>query len=294
MTADSHPLPTSEDIRFNAIAIAESLDRGAHTGKILSEYLNGLIEETMLPVQIIHKDCSGANAFREFVDSLVISVRTDGLLPVLHLEAHGSLEAGIYFADDSRLTWTELCDVIRPLNVATSMQLTVVVAACFGISVVMGVSLKETAPCFAMIGPSDELDPGEVLASYRSIYSAMLKTLDAAQVAKAMGETKPAQGSMVLMSAQRWFELLMMEYLEKHADTKGRKETAMRHYRKSRAVGEAADLSELKRQLKANLPQVVRNYFEAYFGYKLAPNNRARFERLWLPYQKKIAEVLSK
>jgi hypothetical protein len=157
----------------------------------------------------------------------------------------------------------------------------------------MGVSLKEPAPCFAMIGPSDELDPGEVLASYRSMYSAMLKTLDAAHIVAAVNSTKPARGEIVLISAQRWFELLMTEYLEKHANAKGRKEAAMRHYRALRASGNDPDLRQLKRQLSMNLRHVVRAHFESYFAYAAVPANQARLERLWPPYEVKIEAALS-
>ena len=158
---------------------------------------------------------------------------------------------------------------------------------------VMGVSLNRPAPCFAMIGPSDELDPGEVLASYRSMYKAMLTTLDAAHVVAAMGSTRIAQGEVVLMTAQYWFELLMMEYLEKHAHARGRKEAAMRHYRALRASGIDADLGALKRQLKANLHQVVRKYFESYFAYGVVPGNDVRFEPYWPAYEKMIATAVS-
>ena len=157
----------------------------------------------------------------------------------------------------------------------------------------MGVSLNRPAPCFAMIGPSDELDPGEVLASYRSMYKAMLTTLDAAHVVAAMGSTRIAQGEVVLMTAQYWFELLMMEYLEKHAHARGRKEAAMRHYRALRASGIDADLGALKRQLKANLHQVVRKYFESYFAYGVVPGNDVRFEPYWPAYEKMIATAVS-
>lgn len=293
MRQTARPPSHSEDIRFNAIVIAESLDRGARTGKILYDYLGGLIAETELPIVALYEECTGAEAFRTFVLQLTDSVHKCGLLPLLHIEAHGSLDEGIYFADDTFLTWPELCELIRPLNIATSFQLTVVVAACFGISVVMGVSLKQPAPCFAMIGPSDELDPGEVLAGYRSMYKAMLTTLDAGHVAGAMRSAKPSRGEFILMSAQHWFELLMMEYLEKHANAKGRKEAAMRHYRSRRASGIQVDLGELKRQFKANLRQVVRTHFESYFAYGLVPENHARFERIWPAYEAKIAKTLS-
>lgn len=86
----------------------------------------------------------------------------------------------------------------------------------------------------------------------------------------------------------------MMQYLEKHADVKSRKQAAMRQYRELRASGISADLGELKRQFKANLPQLVRSYFEAYFGYEVVPHNGARFERLWPPYEAKIALALSR
>jgi hypothetical protein len=282
-----------EDIRFNAIAIVESLDRGARTGKILHEYLCGLIAEVELPIATLYEECSSAETFRSFVRQLTDRVHTDGLLPLLHIEAHGSLEEGVYFADDTMLIWPELCEVVRPLNIASSFQLTVVVAACFGISVVNGVSLNRPAPCFAMVGPSDELDPGEVLASYRSMYKAMLTTLDAANVVAAMRSTRIAQGEVVLMTAQYWFELLMMEYLEKHANAKGRKEAALRHYRALHALGNEADLSALKRKLKANLRPVVRKYFESYFAYGVVPGNDVRFEPYWPAYEQMIATAIS-
>lgn len=293
MRSNARSPETAEDSRFNAVAIAESLDRCARTGKILHDYLEAAIAERELPVIALYNECRGAEAFRRFVLELTNHVHNHGLLPLLHIEAHGSLEDGIYFADGTVLTWTELCDVIRPLNVATAYQLTVFVAACFGISVVMGVSLKQPAPCFAMVGPSDELDPGEVLAGYRSMYKAMLTTPDGGRLVAAMSSAKPSRGEFILMSAQHWFELLMTKYLEEHANARGRKEAAMRQYRSLCASGIRADLGELKRRFKSQLPQVVRTYFESYFGYGIVPRNEARFEKFWPAYAAKIAKALS-
>jgi hypothetical protein len=283
---------STEDIRLNAIAIVESLDSGARTGSILFEYLAGLIEETALPVTAMYKECEGAKQFLAHLQWLTVQIEERGMRPVVHIEAHGSLDEGIFFADGSRLTWPQLCDALRPLNLATGFQLTVVVAACFGISVVLGVDLKRAAPCFAMIGPTDELDPGELLGAFRSMYGAMLRTLDAAKVVAALDSRMFERGGISLMTAQHWFDLLMSQYLEEHANTKGRRAAAMRHYKTLRAQGKVAELGALKRQLAGNLGGVVRQYFEGYFAMHDVAGNAARFEPYWLEYDSKITAAL--
>jgi hypothetical protein len=96
------------------------------------------------------------------------------------------------------------------------------------------------------------------------------------------------------MSAQFWFDILMTEYLEKHAHGKGRKEAAMRQYRALREQGKPADLRVLKQQFKGNLRRVVRDYFEAYFAYSVLPQNQSRFEPLWLAYEAKVATAIAR
>mgnify|MGYP006152910447 CR=1 FL=1 len=99
----------------------------------------------------------------------------------------------------------------------------------------------------------------EAPAHFGELHPNVLKTLDAAKVVAAMDATKLAEGAMVLMSAQYWFELLMMEYLEKHANAKGRKQAAMRQFLQLRASGVSTDLSGLKRQMKAQIDAAIKS-----------------------------------
>lgn len=282
-----------DDITFNAVCIVESLPPNeAPTGRILHEYIQTQLADGNLPVTSLYSTCSGVHNFRDIVASLVEKASRNGLLPILHIEAHGSPNEGLYFADDSFLSWQDFCDLITPLNRATGFRLVVVIAACFGADLLSGVRLSAAAPCFAFIAPSDEIDPGEVMNSFRTLYRTMFVTLDAHETFQAMNKARLETGGMIIFTAQYWFDLLMSRYLIENATPSGIKEFAMRHYRIAKAAGGVADMTALKRHYRAELPIIVRAYFESYFLFKEVPGNSVRFEPLWREIEDKVKGAL--
>jgi hypothetical protein len=270
-----------DDIRFNCILVAESLPADEpQTGRILHGYIKGILDDLEMPVQASHVAIGGVNDFSRLIDGLTVQATQVGLLPILHIEAHGSENAGLVFADESLLSWPAFCEMITPLNRATRLKLVVVVAACYGADLLSGVRLSKAAPCFAFIAPTREIDVGEVMGRFRDLYRAMLTTLDAQRTFDAMNSQRLESGVLVPQTAQHWFELLMRKYLREQVTPKYLKEMAMRQYLTARSLGDSVDMRALKREFRRELPNVIRTYFSEYFMLNV-PGNKDRFAPVW-------------
>jgi hypothetical protein len=268
-----------DDITFNAIVVAESLSSlEMKTGSLLRDYINTLDEA---PAKATLVQVASRDAFLALLRDLETQVQTRGLLPVLHLEAHGDENSGICFADDSNLSWDDFCDAMTPLNIATGMRLLVTVAACYGGSLISGIRLSKPAPCFALVGPSHRIDESEVMGSFRDFYGAMLRTLAAGPAIAALRGHTLREGELHVMTARRWFELLMTQYLQTEATPRRVRDFALRHYLNARMESQSTlSMRDYKRLFRRELPVVVRKYFETFFAITDA-DRHPRYRALW-------------
>jgi len=268
-----------DDITFNAIVMAESLsgvDR--KTGELLRDYINS-IEHAPARATLITVESRAA--FLGLLHDLESQAREYGLLPVLHVEAHGNAGSGIWFADDSCLSWEDFCDRITPLNEATGMRLLVTVAACYGSSLISGVRLSKPAPCFALVGATEAIDEPEVIGAFRDFYGAMLRTLAAGPAVAALKRHSLRRGGLDVITARLWFELLMTKYLREELTPRKLKESALRLYHKARTEpGQIRNVGDYKRLIRRELPGIVRRYFETFFMIS-DPTTHPRYRSMW-------------
>jgi hypothetical protein len=85
---------------------------------------------------------------KEFLAALagIAKRASEGLRPIIHLDAHGSLENGLRIAGPGDyVSWSELVDHFRPINVATQNNLCVVSAVCFGLHAIKPVTIDKPA-----------------------------------------------------------------------------------------------------------------------------------------------------
>lgn len=270
----------ADNMTFNSIVVVESLGRTElPTGRMLCESIVGLAADVsdIRPTYISISSCS---QFAEVLDSLVDQARRRGARPILHIEAHGDDCTGIHFQDGTNLEWNTVCDLITPLNEATDLGLTVVVAACYGLSLLDGIRLSKAAPCFAFVGPSDTMTEPEVLGAFRDFYSALLRTLDAAKAIRAMRDHTLCEGTLNVMTSRAWFELLMTKYLREQASRTAAREYALKRYIQAKGAGASASMRHLKREFRRELPIIVRRYFETFFMVN-DKASEARYASLW-------------
>ena len=166
-----------------ALTISETLQTNAIV------WIHSLPEQEMGPSRRILEDLEGLTTVGGFtVFAYAVSNRAEltglfrllaakaeqGLRPVLHIDAHGTVAEGLLLAPSGeRVGWIEIIEDLRALNVATANNLICIFALCFGLHVYKQVSLKRPAPAYLFCAPPEEISVGfleeQTLAFYREM-----------------------------------------------------------------------------------------------------------------------------
>ena len=170
-------------LRFTKIVILESLPEGdLKTGKSLAEDLPYVGIQNNLPIPV---EYFGIETRSDLIIRLH-ELRSDaeqGTWPILQIDAHGSAEpSGIMLSSGDLVTWLELEDELRQLNIAARCNLLLVSATCFGIFSASTVAVANRAPFWAAVGPIAESSAGEILSTLRAFYVKLLAQAEADEI----------------------------------------------------------------------------------------------------------------
>jgi hypothetical protein len=265
-------------LRFNRLYVIESLEADeVRTGSILFEYLQPLVDAAPFTLPMGLYTCQDAQGFRN-IAAEVLANSLSGHLPWIHIECHGS-DDGLIFANGSEIGWPELCDLLRPINEACGFQLFVALGCCYGGGIVSGIDTGKGAPCLGLTGPSEEIDPGELLGHFRDFYRELITTTDIGPALRSWKSRSLSNGQMATVTAEVWWRGLMSRYLANHASRAGIAATARRQRKILAKEGKAESVGALKRKFIRRLPDVVDARFEAYFMTSEVPANAQRFEK---------------
>lgn len=165
-------LTMSETLQTNAIVWIHSLpEREMGSTRRILEDLEGLAATGGFPVfeHAVGDRTELVKMFNELTSSA-----EQGLRPILHVDAHGTVADGLLLAPSGeRIGWTDVIELLRRLNVATENNLTCVFALCFGLHLYKEVSLKKAVPAYLFCAPLSEITVGfledQTLAFYRKI-----------------------------------------------------------------------------------------------------------------------------
>ena len=268
-------------LNITKLAFVESLsEMDGHTAANLAKVVGAeLTAAGAGPVLEVFR-CSGLAGFREIVASLVAETER-GHHPLLHIECHGNETAGLEFADGSMVSWQELMNILRPLNIATELGLIVVVAACWGGSAIDGVNLTQPAPCFALIGPSQGLWSNELFDALRIFYlDVTLVRTPTDRAVETLTRAPLEAGGFLVVSMREWFRQVVVGYLNQQMSLKERKAQALRQYIKARAEGMPhLDLTYWKRHYLRTMPKFLREYHSRFFMTERFPQHARHFEK---------------
>lgn len=98
-----------------------------------------------------------------------------GLLPIIHLDTHGSAEDGLHIAaSGENVPWVAVIDRLRRLNQFTGNNLCVVSMACYSLEAAYQITIDKLTPFFFFAAPKDKIDAGFVeekaLAFYERVF----------------------------------------------------------------------------------------------------------------------------
>jgi hypothetical protein len=176
---------------------------------------------------------------------------------------------GLEFANASTLSWTDLAHALKKLNIATQFNLVAVFSACFGGHFLgqMGSAL-EPAPCWCMVAPTETVDAGEILATFRSFYSALINTNDIGVAIQRISSINLSSGSWFAQTAEAWFEMLLDSYVKEHCTKHAARLRIKKLQLEILQNGRHASMGSLKRQLKKNKSRnAIGRLFQQLFYY---------------------------
>jgi len=159
------------------IIVIESLDNERKTGtelyhdciKRYIEYHNSKITHNL------HSVNSKLN-FIEILNYYVINspYMAGGLL--IHVEMHGADDkSGLVLSDGSIITWSELVNISRQININNSNNLYLTLATCFGRYLYRGASLYEKSPYSCYISTSTTTVPSEIVEQFSMLFENLIQ-----------------------------------------------------------------------------------------------------------------------
>lgn len=168
-------LTISETLQTNAIVWIHSLPEQemGPTRRILED-LEGLASVGGFPISIyaVHNRAELSELFMQLT-----AMAEQGLRPVLHVDAHGTVAEGLLLSPSGeRVGWSEVIDDLRALNVAKANNLTCIFALCFGLHLYRQVSLKRPVPAYLFCAPPEEISVGFLEAQTLAFYREMNRT----------------------------------------------------------------------------------------------------------------------
>jgi hypothetical protein len=214
-----------------------------------------------------------SGAFLDLLAQLAQQAARDAYVPLLHIECHGR-EEGLEFADGSGLTWDEVKPAVVALNVATRLNLIVVVAACHGGAIAGFVRAEHRAPFWAFLAPKRQISAGDLEAALSAFYQALLMTRSSERAMDALRAT-PAGQEFWQLSAQTIYRLIVEGYAERHLTQEAVQQQAERL--RARAAAHGAVWSQAQIEAMIRDPGIFEGFRREFFMVDLYPDHAERF-----------------
>ncbi len=279
--------------RFSKIVIIESLDQNEiKTGALLKSSLDTFIHQASRNIPVEHVSCLTNHDVLRTLDRLIYEAEVEGQIPIVHFECHGNTECGLFCTDDSVVGWSELGACLTRLNVATGLNLLVVFAACYGGHFLKTLSPLDPCPCWAMVGPTESIDPGDAMGGFRSFYRVAITHRDIGLAVAAMRGHSLNKGRWLSQHCETWFDLVVKSYVLKFCNKQAVRQRTKNMYRASIVQGTRQSIGFFKRKLKkSNRQNLSGELFDAYFIISKIPDNRARFAEVRVRLNKELEKL---
>lgn len=167
-------------LSFDYVLIVEWLfDEDERTGGSLARWLLGKLP----PERVVYVECSSPDELESALLRALDDIPTRGT-PIVHIEAHGEdpvagQTPGGFVGPDGEggrelLAWDWLANALRPLNIASGLNLLVVGAACYGEGLMLGAEGGEQMPFVAVVGYTEKVLWQSLRDSLLELYRCLL------------------------------------------------------------------------------------------------------------------------
>lgn len=203
------PLTFTSRFKNNALVIIDALgDTDLQTAIHLRDAIDDATSVSRPTYCNYFKVRSSAELFT-ILDDLTDRSKA-GLLPILHIEAHGDKERGLEISTTGEMVhWDSLLPSLQAINKASRNNLGVVLAACFGLYAIKPLNIEEPCPFYFLIGPDEPVSAGDIDDMMKHFYLELGRTnsLD-----KAM---KKVDTQFKQFHAEKFFYITFAKYMKR-------------------------------------------------------------------------------
>ena len=279
--------------KFSKFVVIESLGpKEVSTGKILTGYVSSLdaVVQSAIPVEV--QDCPSAKSLLDLLDAMVSDAKQQQIYPILHFECHGDEQGrGLVFANGELMRWAELASRLKELNLAIGFNLLAFFAACNAFYFIEEMKAIQPAPLYAVVAPTDNVDPSEVMRGAMLYYRTLFNSSDAGVALSALKAEKLSVGQWFGKTAEQWFEEVVVGYFEGQCSTKAIAERARSLYQQQSRLSSRQSVGKLKRGLHMKHRTFVDEYFQKCFCTSDVPANVDRFLALHQRVDRRVKEI---
>lgn len=148
------------EFRCNAVVWITSLDeQELGPSRRMAEDISALCDHNGFI--FINQNVSRHSELVQVLKSIEAIAKHNNIYPILVFDAHGSQKDGLILSHPGEvISWDSLNMLLRPINVATSNNLFVIGAACYGLHVISTTRLENPAPFYMLLAPEHKVKVG--------------------------------------------------------------------------------------------------------------------------------------
>ncbi|OFY19967.1 MAG: hypothetical protein A2W98_13360 [Bacteroidetes bacterium GWF2_33_38] len=140
----------------------------------------------------------------KYFDKLQESVNNFEVNPWIHIEAHGNTD-GVKIGSSDFITWEELLDLLREINIKLLNTLIVVLSMCYGVFAAIKVDFSKRAPFNLLAGIDREVSYGESFIAFETFYNEFRSGKQLLEAIKIVNTQ--IKGQMILKPIDYFFNL---------------------------------------------------------------------------------------
>lgn len=130
-----------------------------------------------------HIPISSCSKLIALLDELALHADEHNMKPLIHFDTHGNKNSGLFVSGEEKfMSWGDLAEKLRIINVYTKNNLAVVGATCYGLHAIKPINLNTATPFYLLLSPEDEVSVGyledNIPSFYRSLFE--LGSIDSA------------------------------------------------------------------------------------------------------------------
>lgn len=205
-------------VNFNCILILQSLgsfDR--KTGEEIQQKIRLVcLKENIVDYQLINL-VSKADLFQVFAE-IWEKAKEEKFFPYIHLEMHGAADGtGLVMSNDDYVSWNEIKERIREINIVCGNNLFISLATCYGANLLKLYEFDKPCPFYGYMGAIGEINPIEAETSYSEYFEVLLTTKNFQKAVEAHSNMYPTN-KYAFINCETYFEFLFDRHKEKNGD----------------------------------------------------------------------------